>query len=95
MFGHDFILVVLVVVITCLATARLDLYLLSNLDVGADERCGHVAQTLTKNLDGSVTQAIGVLVGLSALAEGPMDSRSCVRASVRDAISGDPRIRFF
>ena len=48
---------VLVVVITCLATARLDLYLLSNLDVGADERCGHVAQTLTKNLDGSVTQA--------------------------------------
>ena len=39
------------------------------------------------------------LVGLSALAEGPMDSRSFVRASVRsfvrDPISGDPHIRFF
>ena len=35
------------------------------------------------------------LVGLSALAEGPMDSRSCVRSFVRDAISGDPRIRFW
>ena len=39
------------------------------------------------------------IFGLSALAEGPMDSRSfvrpCVRPCVRDAISGDPRIRFF
>ena len=36
-----------------------------------------------------------LIFGLSALAEGPMDSRSCVRSCMRDAISGDPRIRFF
>ena len=40
-----------------------------------------------------------IIIGLSALAEGPMDSRSSVRSFVRsfvrDAISGDPRIRFF
>ena len=40
-----------------------------------------------------------IIFGLSALAEGPMDSRSfvraSVRASVRNAISGAPRIRFF
>ena len=39
-----------------------------------------------------------IIIGLSALADGPMDSRLCVRPFVhpfvRDAISGDPRIRF-